>query len=158
MKQLFYYFFVSILVFSLIGCSLNTSKTTETNNTKQIKNDLMIFKDNEIENIQLLKWQNENNKLTTTKSQTSNESLIKDIVKTIKDGSPTKFHLDEKEKKSLNAEMEVNFKNGSKETLSVLINDKNEISVIKESGEGYRLKNDAPKLVVNFFLTEEVNL
>ncbi|MGG2066817.1 hypothetical protein [Bacillus sp. S14(2024)] len=153
MKQLLYSFFVSMLIFSLIGCSSNTSKTSGTNNTKQEKTELMMLKDNEIENIQLLKSKKENDKLVTIKGLTSDESLIKDIVKTIKDGSPIKSHLDEKAKKSLNAEMEISFKNGSKETLSVIINNK-EISVVNESGKGYMLKNDAPKSVVDFFLRE----
>ncbi|MFI8705473.1 hypothetical protein ACIGHG_00045 [Bacillus sp. NPDC077411] len=141
MKQLFYYFFASILIFSLIGCSSHTSKT-----------ELMIFKDNEIEHIKLLKSQNDDGHLITSNAQTTNESLIKAIVKTIKDGSPIKSRLDEKEKKSLHGEMEINFKNGSKEILSVLINDKNEISVLKESGEGYKLKDNVSKLVTGFFL------
>ncbi|WP_242218242.1 hypothetical protein [Bacillus cereus group sp. BfR-BA-01380] len=154
MQRLLYYFFAIILIFNLIGCSSNTSKTSETNDTTE----LMILKDNEIENIKLLKSQTAKEDFIITKHQTSDDSLIKDIVRTIKDGSPVKSQLSEKEKKSLNTEMEVNFKNGSTETLFILINDKKEISVIKESGYGYKLKEDAPKLVVDFFSKKEANL
>ncbi|MDC2866310.1 hypothetical protein [Bacillus sp. BP-3] len=154
MKRLLYYLFAIMLIFNLIGCSSNTSKTSETNNSTE----LMILKDAEIENIKLLKSQTAKEDFIITKHQTSDDSLIKDIVRTIKVGSPITSHLNEKAKKSLNREMEVNFKNGSTETLFILINDKKEISVIKESGDGYKLKNDAPKLVVDFFFKKEVNL
>ncbi|HDX9579708.1 hypothetical protein M3215_22065 [Bacillus cytotoxicus] len=149
MKRLHYYFFAIILIFSLTGCSLNTSKTNATT-------ELMILKNTEIENINLLKSQTNKENFIISKDQTSDSSLIKDIVRTIKDGSPTK--LNEKEKKSLNVEMEVNFKNGSTETLFILINENKEISVVKESGDGYKLKGDAPKLVVDFFMKKVANL
>lgn len=151
MKRLLYYFFAIILISSLIGCS---SKTSETNDSTK----LMILKDTKIESIKLLKSQTNKEDFIITKHQTSDDSLIKDIVRTIKDGSPVKLHLSEKEKKSLKTEMEVNFKNGSTETLFILINEKKEISVIKESGDGYKLKEDAPKLVVDFLFKKEANL
>ncbi|ENQ3106475.1 hypothetical protein SAMN04488168_104125 [Bacillus sp. 491mf] len=154
MKRSLYYFFAIILIFCLNGCSLITSKTSETNDTTK----LMILKDTKIENIKLLKSQTNKEDFIITTHQTSDDSLIKEIVRTIKDSSPVKLQLSEKEKKSLNTEMEVNFKNGSTETLFILINDKKEISVIKESGEGYKLKEDAPKLVVDFFFKKEANL
>lgn len=151
MKRLLYYFFAIILISSLIGCSSKTSETIDS--TK-----LMILKDPKIESIELLKSQTNKEDFIITKHQTSDDSLIKDIVRTIKDGSPVKLHLSDKEKKSLKTEMEVNFQNGSTETLFILINEKKEISVIKESGDGYKLKEDAPKLVVDFLFKKEANL
>lgn len=148
MKQLLYYFFACALIFSLIGCSSNTSKTSTTNNTKETKTEMMVLKDNEIDNIKLLKSQNNNS--ITTNTQTSNENLIKEIVMAIKDGSPTKVDLDEKSKKSTKTNMEVNFKNGSEETLLILNNDTNEVSIVDESGKGYKLKKDTSKLVLDF--------
>ncbi|MEH6892301.1 hypothetical protein V7024_22070 [Bacillus sp. JJ864] len=153
-KQKCFYYFVMVLLFSLIGCSSKEAKSSIVINEKEQQVEFNLLKDSEIEDINILKSQTNNGHLITNRSLTSNETLIKDIVKTIKDGSPIKSQFDEKAKKS-SIEMEVNFKNGSKETLLVLINDKDKVSVVKESGEGYRLKDDAPKVVVDFILSKE---
>ncbi|EOP66954.1 hypothetical protein KOW_01733 [Bacillus cereus VDM006] len=147
------YLFILVIVFlNLIGCSNITSSSKSSSSAKQkgIKETLMVFEKKEIKEITLINI----NQDDISKAGTDNEDLVNQIVTAIKAGTSKKISLDKKARDAVHANMEVIFKDDSKESLLVWVDDKNNIIIAKDvdkgSVQGIQINGDVPKIVLNF--------
>ncbi len=145
--------FMIILVFlSLIGCSniTSSSKTSSSTEQKEEKETSIVFEKKQIKEMNLVRIDQDN----ISKAGTDNEDLVNQIVTAIKAGTSKKISLDKKARDAVHANMEVIFKDDSKESLLVWVNDKNNIIIAKDvdkgSVQGIQIHGDVPKIVLNF--------
>ncbi len=137
-----------------MGCSnFSSSKPTDTKNQKE--NTTIQLKEKDIQEIKL----NSTEKDKTSKSMTDNEETIKAITEAIKTGTPKEITLDKKTKDSIHTNMTVTLKNDSEEHFLIWINDKNEITIAKdtekEHTQGILINNKDSKLINNFFTNKK---
>ncbi|WP_309440298.1 hypothetical protein [Bacillus pseudomycoides] len=142
-----------ILVFlSLIGCSniTSSSKTSSSTEQKEEKETSIVFEKKQIKEMNLVRIDQDN----ISKAGTDNEDLVNQIVTAIKAGTSKKISLDKKARDAVHANMEVIFKDDSKESLLVWVDDKNNIIIAKDvdkgSVQGIQINEDVPKIVLNF--------
>jgi len=142
-----------ILVFlSLIGCSniTSSSKTSSSTEQKEEKETSIVFEKKQIKEMNLVRIDQDN----ISKAGTDNEDLVNQIVTAIKAGTSKKISLDKKARDAVHANMEVIFKDDSKESLLVWVDDKNNIIIAKDvdkgSVQGIQIDGDVPKIVLNF--------
>ncbi|PDY00957.1 hypothetical protein COM13_06605 [Bacillus pseudomycoides] len=145
--------FMIILVFlSLIGCSniTSSSKTSSSTEQKEEKETSIVFEKKQIKEMNLVRIDQDN----ISKAGTDNEDLVNQIVTAIKAGTSKKISLDKKARDAVHANMEVIFKDDSKESLLVWVDDKNNIIIAKDvdkgSVQGIQINGDVPKIVLNF--------
>ncbi|AIK38459.1 MULTISPECIES: hypothetical protein [Bacillus] len=145
--------FMIILVFlSLIGCSniTSSSKTSSSTEQKEEKETSIVFEKKQIKEMNLVRIDQDN----ISKAGTDNEDLVNQIVTAIKAGTSKKISLDKKARDAVHANMEVIFKDDSKESLLVWVDDKNNIIIAKDvdkgSVQGIQINEDVPKIVLNF--------
>ncbi|PEO47600.1 hypothetical protein CN559_13475 [Bacillus pseudomycoides] len=145
--------FMIILVFlSLIGCSniTSSSKTSSSTEQKEEKETSIVFEKKQIKEMNLVRIDQDN----SSKAGTDNEDLVNQIVTAIKAGTSKKISLDKKARDAVHANMEVIFKDDSKESLLVWVDDKNNIIIAKDvdkgSVQGIQINEDVPKIVLNF--------
>ncbi|PEI92088.1 hypothetical protein CN679_13270 [Bacillus pseudomycoides] len=150
------YLFILVIVFlNLIGCSniTSSSKSSSSAKQKEIKETLMVFEKKEIKEIKEITLININQD-DISKAGTDNEDLVNQIVTAIKAGTSKKISLDKKARDAVHANMEVIFKDDSKESLLVWVDDKNNIIIAKDvdkgSVQGIQINGDVPKIVLNF--------
>lgn len=142
-----------ILVFlNLIGCSniTSSSKTSSSTKQKEEKETSIVFEKKQIKEMNLVRIDQDN----ISKAGTDNEDLVNQIVTAIKAGTSKKISLDKKARDAVHANMEVIFKDDSKESLLVWVDDKNNIIIAKDvdkgSVQGIQINEDVPKIVLNF--------
>ncbi|PEL88144.1 hypothetical protein CN615_09290 [Bacillus pseudomycoides] len=145
--------FMIILVFlNLIGCSniTSSSKTSSSTKQKEEKETSIVFEKKQIKEMNLVRIDQDN----ISKAGTDNEDLVNQIVAAIKAGTSKKISLDKKARDAVHANMEVIFKDDSKESLLVWVDDKNNIIIAKDvdkgSVQGIQINEDVPKIVLNF--------
>ncbi|WP_257131883.1 hypothetical protein [Bacillus pseudomycoides] len=145
--------FMIILVFlSLIGCSniTSSSKTSSSTEQKEEKETSIVFEKKQIKEMNLVRIDQDN----ISKAGTDNEDLVNQIVTAIKAGTSKKISLDKKARDAVHANMEVIFKDDSKGSLLVWVDDKNNIIIAKDvdkgSVQGIQINEDVPKIVLNF--------
>ncbi|MED1595170.1 MULTISPECIES: hypothetical protein [Bacillus] len=145
--------FMIILVFlNLIGCSniTSSSKTSSSTKQKEEKETSIVFEKKQIKEMNLVRIDQDN----ISKAGTDNEDLVNQIVTAIKAGTSKKISLDKKARDAVHANMEVIFKDDSKESLLVWVDDKNNIIIAKDvdkgSVQGIQINEDVPKIVLNF--------
>lgn len=92
MKKITYICALSVLSFTLIGCT-STSTTNNTPKTKQenTKNAIQL-NSADITNIEMLRTTSN----TSSKSQTDNEEMIQSIASAVQKGTPKTITLDQK--------------------------------------------------------------
>lgn len=153
-KKILSFCSLSLLFLILIGCSnFSSSKPTDTKNQKESAN--INLKEKDIQEIRLDSTKKDN----LSKSMTDNEETIKAITTAIKTGTPKEITLDKKTKDSIHTNMTVTLKNDSEEQYLVWINDKNEITIVKdtekEHAQGILINNKDSKLINNFFANKK---
>ncbi|MDR4918137.1 hypothetical protein RGU76_25080 [Bacillus pseudomycoides] len=137
---------------SLIGCSniTSSSKTSSSTEQKEEKETSIVFEKKQIKEMNLVRIDQDN----ISKAGTDNEDLVNQIVTAIKAGTSKKISLDKKARDAVHANMEVIFKDDSKESLLVWVDDKNNIIIAKDvdkgSVQGIQINGDVPKIVLNF--------
>lgn len=144
---------LSILFLVLIGCS-NTSSSKPTETKEQKENTTIQLKEKDIQEIRL----DSTKKDSHSKSMTDNEELIKAIKTAIETGTPEEITLDKKTKDKIHANMTVTLKDDSKEQYLVWINDKNKITIGKDTEkkhiQGVSINNKDSKLINSFFVNK----
>ncbi|MEA1011899.1 hypothetical protein U2H24_19900 [Bacillus cereus] len=151
MKKITYICALSVLSFTLIGCT-STSATDKTSQAKQehTQNTFQLNSAN-ITNIELLRTTDND----ISKSQTDNEEMIKSIVSAVQNGTPKTITLDQKKKQSAHSTITVTYKDDSKEEFLVWVDNKEQITIAKDGKkgkvEGVLVDIEGAKMVKDFF-------
>ncbi|WP_144492528.1 MULTISPECIES: hypothetical protein [Bacillus cereus group] len=151
MKKITYICALSVLSFTLIGCT-STSATDKTSQAKQehTQNTFQLNSAN-ITNIELLRTTDND----ISKSQTDNEEMIKSIVSAVQNGTPKTITLDQKKKQSAHSTITVTYKDDSKEEFLVWVDNKEQITITKDGKkgkvEGVTVNIEGAKMVKDFF-------
>ncbi|PFI25184.1 hypothetical protein [Bacillus cereus] len=151
MKKITYVCALTVLSFSLIGCT-STSNTNKDSQVKQehTQNTFQLNSAN-ITDIEILKTTNN----TTSKSQTDNEEMIKSITSAVQNGTPKTITLDQKKKQSAHSTITVTYKDDSKEEFLVWVDNKENITIAKDEKkdkvEGVTVNIKDAKMIKDFF-------
>ncbi|AFU11652.1 lipoprotein [Bacillus thuringiensis MC28] len=132
MKKITYVCALTVLSFSLIGCT-STSTTDKTSPATQehTQNSIQLNSTNIID-IEILRTSNND----ISKSQTDNEEMIKPIVSAVQNGTSKTITLDQKKKQSAHSTITVTYKDDSKEEFLVWIDNKKQITIAKDEKKG----------------------
>ncbi|EOP58417.1 lipoprotein [Bacillus cereus VDM053] len=155
MKKITYICALSVLSFTLIGCT-STSTTNNTPKTKQenTKNAIQL-NSADITNIDLFRTTNN----TTSKSQTDNEEMIQSIASAVQNGTPKTITLDQKKKQSAYSTITVTYKDDSKEEFLVWVDNKEQITIAKDEKkdkvEGVTVNIKGAKIMKDFFKNDK---
>ncbi|EOP73917.1 hypothetical protein [Bacillus cereus] len=151
MKKIIYICALSVLSFTLIGCT-STSATDKTSQAKQehTQNTFQLNSAN-ITDIEIFRTTNN----TTSKSQTDNEEMIKSIISAVQNGTPKTITLDQKKRASAHSTITVTYKDDSKEEFLVWVDNKEQITIAKDEKkdtvEGVTLNIEGAKMMEDFF-------
>ncbi|WP_242215636.1 hypothetical protein [Bacillus cereus group sp. BfR-BA-01383] len=151
MKQITYICALSVLSFTLIGCT-STSATDKTSQAKQehTQNTFQLNSAN-ITDIELLRTTDND----ISKSQTDNEEMIKSIVSAVQNGTPKTITLDPQKKQSTHSTITVTYKDDSKEEFFVWVDNKEQITIAKDEKkdkiDGVILNIEDVKMMKDFF-------
>ncbi|PES90378.1 hypothetical protein CN491_25180 [Bacillus cereus] len=151
MKKITYICALSVLSFTLIGCT-STSATDKTSQAKQehTQNTFQLNSAN-ITNIELLRTTDND----ISKSQTDNKEMIQSIVSAVQNGTPKTITLDQKKKQSAHSTITVTYKDDSKEEFLVWVDNKEQITITKDGKkgkvEGVTVNIEGAKMVKDFF-------
>ncbi|WP_433775298.1 hypothetical protein [Bacillus wiedmannii] len=151
MKKITYICALTVLSFTLIGCT-STSTTNKESQAKQehTQNTFQLNSAN-ITDIEILKTTNN----TTSKSQTDNEEMIKSIVSAVQNGTPKTITLDQKKKQSAHSTITVTYKDDSKEEFLMWVDNKENITIAKDEKkdkvEGVTVNIKDAKMMKDFF-------
>ncbi|HDR7947524.1 TPA: hypothetical protein QCY38_001117 [Bacillus toyonensis] len=132
MKKITYVCALTVLSFSLIGCT-STSTTDKASPATQehTQNSIQLNSTNIID-IEILRTSNND----ISKSQTDNEEMIKPIVSAVQNGTSKTITLDQKKKQSAHSTITVTYKDDSKEEFLVWIDNKKQITIAKDEKKG----------------------
>ncbi|PEX94060.1 hypothetical protein [Bacillus cereus] len=151
MKKITYICTLTVLSFTLIGCT-STSTTNKESQAKQehTQNTFQLNSAN-ITDIEILKTTNN----TTSKSQTDNKEMIKSIVSAVQNGTPKIITLDQKKKQSAQSTITVTYKDDSKEEFLMWVDNKENITIAKDEKkdkvEGVTVNIKDAKMMKDFF-------
>ncbi|MDM5237922.1 hypothetical protein QUF83_17775 [Bacillus cereus] len=151
MKKITYICALSVLSFTLIGCT-STSATDKTSQAKQehTQNTFQLDSAN-ITNIELLRTTDND----ISKSQTDNKEMIQSIVSAVQNGTPKAITLDPQKKQSTHSTITVTYKDDSKEEFLVWVDNKEQITIAKDGKkgkvEGVIVDIEDAKMVKDFF-------
>lgn len=132
MKKITYVCALTVLSFSLIGCT-STSTTDKASPATQehTQNSIQLNSTNIID-IEILRTSNND----ISKSQTDNEEMIKPIVSAVQNGTSKTITLDQKKKQSAHSTITVTYKDDSKEEFFVWVDNKEQITIAKDEKKG----------------------
>ncbi|GMR64770.1 MULTISPECIES: hypothetical protein [Bacillus] len=151
MKKIISICALTALSFTLIGCT-STSATDKASQVKQehTQNTFQLNSAN-ITDIEILKTTNH----TTSKSQTSNEEMVKSIVSAVQNGTPKTITLDQKKRESAHSTITVTYKDDSKEQFLVWADNKEQVTIAKDEKkdkiEGVIVNIKDAKMMEDFF-------
>ncbi|QWG72371.1 hypothetical protein EXW50_05185 [Bacillus mycoides] len=151
MKKITYICALSVLSFTLIGCT-STSTTNNTPTTKQenTKNTIQL-NSADITNIEMLRTTSN----TSSKSQTDNEEMIKSIVSAVQSGTPKAITLDQKKREATHSTITVTYKDDAKEEFLVWVDNKEKITIAKDEKkdkvEAVTVNIKGAKIMKDFF-------
>ena len=151
MKKIISICALTALSFTLIGCT-STSVTDKASQVKQeyTQNTFQLNSAN-ITDIEILKTTNH----TTSKSQTSNEEMVKSIVSAVQKGTSKPITLDQKKRESAHSTITVTYKDDAKEEFLVWVDNKKQITIAKDEKkdkvEGVILNIEDVKMMKDFF-------
>ncbi|PEC21695.1 hypothetical protein [Bacillus cereus] len=151
MKKITYICALSVLSFTLIGCT-STSATDKTSQAKQEHTQHTFQLDSaNITNIELLRTTDND----ISKSQTDNKEMIQSIVSAVQNGTPKTITLDPQKKQSTHSTITVTYKDDSKEEFLVWVDNKEQITIAKDEKkdkvEGVLVDIEDAKMVKDFF-------
>ncbi|HDR7610601.1 TPA: hypothetical protein QCX47_002165 [Bacillus mycoides] len=155
MKKITYICALSVLSFTLIGCT-STSTTDKTSQAKQehTQNTFQLNSAN-ITDIEIFRTTNN----TNSKSQTDNEEMIKSIISAVQNGTPRTITLDQKKRASAHSTITVTYKDDSKEEFLVWVDNKEQITIAKDEKkdkvEGVTLNIKDAKMMKDFFKNDK---
>jgi len=155
MKKITYICALSVLSFTLIGCT-STSTTNNTPKTKQenTKNAIQL-NSADITNIELFRTTSN----TTSKSQTDNEEMIQSIASAVQNGTPKTITLDQKKKQSAHSTITVTYKDDAKEEFLVWVDTKEQITIAKDEKkdkvEAVTVNIKGAKIMKDFFKNDK---
>ncbi|PHD62072.1 hypothetical protein COF61_18775 [Bacillus toyonensis] len=155
MKKITYVCALTVLSFSLIGCT-STSTTDKASPATQehTQNSIQLNSTNIID-IEILKTTNN----TISKSQTDNEEMIKPIVSAVQNGTSKTITLDQKKKQSAHSTITVTYKDDAKEEFLVWIDNKEQITIAKDEKKGkveaVTLNMKHSKMMKDFFKNDK---
>ncbi|MFB6644484.1 hypothetical protein [Bacillus toyonensis] len=155
MKKITYVCALTVLSFSLIGCT-STSTTDKTSPATQehTQNSIQLNSTNIID-IEILRTSNND----ISKSQTDNEEMIKPIVSAVQNGTSKTITLDQKKKQSAHSTITVTYKDDSKEEFLVWIDNKKQITIAKDEKKGkveaVTLNMKHSKMMKDFFKNDK---
>jgi len=155
MKKITYVCALTVLSFSLIGCT-STSTTNKDSQAKQ-EHTRTTFQLNSanITDIEILRTNNNN----TSKSQTDNEEMIKSISSAVQNGTPKTITLDQKKRQSAHSTITVTYKDDSKEEFLVWVDSKEQITIAKDEKkdkvEGVTVNIKDAKMMKDFFKNDK---
>ncbi|EEL35814.1 MULTISPECIES: hypothetical protein [Bacillus cereus group] len=155
MKKITYVCALTVLSFSLIGCT-STSTTDKASPATQehTQNSIQLNSTNIID-IEILRTSNND----ISKSQTDNEEMIKPIVSAVQNGTSKTITLDQKKKQSAHSTITVTYKDDSKEEFFVWVDNKEQITIAKDEKKGkveavtLNMKNS--KMMKDFFKNDK---
>ncbi|KZD38751.1 hypothetical protein [Bacillus cereus] len=151
MKKIISICALTALSFTLIGCT-STSATDKASQVKQehTQNTFQLNSAN-ITDIEILKTTNH----TTSKSQTSNEEMVKSIVSAVQNGTPKTITLDQKKRESAHSTITVTYKDDPKEQFLVWADNKEQVTIAKDEKkdkiEGVIVNIKDAKMMEDFF-------
>ncbi|MGH1327538.1 hypothetical protein [Bacillus pretiosus] len=151
MKKIISICALTALSSTLIGCT-STSATDKASQVKQeyTQNTFQLNSAN-ITDIEILKTTNH----TTSKSQTSNEEMVKSIVSAVQKGTSKPITLDQKKRDSAHSTITVTYKDDAKEEFLVWVDNKEQITIAKDEKkdkvEGVVVNIKDAKMMKDFF-------
>ncbi|MBJ7997448.1 hypothetical protein E0M27_19055 [Bacillus mycoides] len=154
MKKITYICALTVLSFTLIGCtSTSTDKASQTKQ-EHTQNTFQLNSVN-ITDIEILKTTNN----TSSKSQTDNEEMIKPIISAVQKGTPKTITLDQKKRASAHSTITVTYKDDSKEEFLVWVDNKEQITIAKnekkDKVEAVTVNINDAKMMKDFFKNDK---
>jgi hypothetical protein len=154
MKKITYICALTVLSFTLIGCtSTSTDKASQTKQ-EHTQNTFQLNSVN-ITDIEILKTTNN----TSSKSQTDNEEMIKSIISAVQKGTPKTITLDQKKRASAHSTITVTYKDDSKEEFLVWVDNKEQITIAKnekkDKVEAVTVNINDAKMMKDFFKNDK---
>ncbi|MEN8643174.1 hypothetical protein ACS2MN_06350 [Bacillus cereus group sp. BceL062] len=155
MKKITYVCALTVLSFSLIGCT-STSTTDKASPATQehTQNSIQLNSTNIID-IEILRTSNND----ISKSQTDNEEMIKPIVSAVQNGTSKTITLDQKKEQSAHSTITVTYKDDSKEEFLVWVDNKKQITIAKDEKKGkveaVTLNMKHSKMMKDFFKNDK---
>ncbi|PGU01319.1 MULTISPECIES: hypothetical protein [Bacillus cereus group] len=150
MKKITYICALSVLSFTLIGCT-STSATNKASQAKQEHTQTIQLNSANITDIEILNTNNND----ISKSQTDNEEMIQSIVSAVQNGTPKTITLDQKKRASAHSTITVTYKDDSKEEFLVWVDNKEQITIAKDEKkdkiDGVILNIEDVKMMKDFF-------
>ncbi|MDH4423539.1 hypothetical protein CN931_19835 [Bacillus sp. AFS054943] len=150
MKKITYICALSVLSFTLIGCT-STSATNKASQAKQEHTQTIQLNSANITDIEILNTSNND----ISKSQTDNEEMIQSIVSAVQNGTPKTITLDQKKRASAHSTITVTYKDDSKEEFLVWVDNKEQITIAKDEKkdkiDGVILNIEDVKMMKDFF-------
>ncbi|HDX9611507.1 TPA: hypothetical protein ROY01_002558 [Bacillus toyonensis] len=151
MKKITYVCALTVLSFSLIGCTSTSTTDKASQATQEHTQNSIQLNSTNITDIEILRTSNND----ISKSQTDNEGMIKSIVSSVQNGTPKTITLDQKKKQSAHSTITVTYKDDSKEELLVWIDNKEQITIAKDEKKGkveaVTLNMKSSKMMKDFF-------
>ncbi len=151
MKKITYVCALTVLSFTLIGCTSTSATNNKASQTKQ-EHTFQLNSAN-ITDIEILRTTNN----STSKSQTDNEEMIKSTVSAVQNGTPKTITLDQKKRASAHSTITVTYKDDSKEEFLVWVDNKEQITIAKDEKkdkvEGMTVNVEGVKMMKDFFKT-----
>ncbi|KAB2442555.1 ACT domain-containing protein [Bacillus luti] len=150
MKKITYVCALTVLSFTLIGCT-STSATDKPSQAKQEHTQTIQLNSANITDIEIFRT----GKNETSKSQTDNEEMIKSIVSAVQNGTPKTITLDQKKRASAHSTITITYKDDSKEEFLVWVNNKEQITIAKDEKKdkvtGVTVNIKGVKMMKDFF-------
>ncbi|WP_439020372.1 hypothetical protein [Bacillus thuringiensis] len=150
MKKITYVCAITVLSFTLIGCT-STSATDKASQAKQEHTQTIQLNSANITDIEIFRTGNNE----TSKSQTDNEEMIKSIVSAVQNGTPKTITLDQKKRASAHSTITITYKDDSKEEFLVWVDNKEQITIAKDEKKdkvkGVTVKIKDIKMMKDFF-------
>ncbi|MDT3495768.1 hypothetical protein NLU03_15450 [Bacillus toyonensis] len=151
MKKITYVCALTVLSFSLIGCTSTSTTDKASQATQEHTQNSIQLNSTNITDIEILRTSNND----ISKSQTDNEGMIKSIVSSVQNGTSKTITLDQKKKQSAHSTITVTYKDDSKEELLVWIDNKEQITIAKDEKKGkveaVTLNMKSSKMMKDFF-------
>ncbi|MEK4600404.1 hypothetical protein MHH42_04985 [Bacillus sp. FSL L8-0099] len=155
MKKITYVCALTVLSFSLIGCTSTSTTDKASPATQEHTQNSIHLNSTNIIDIEILRTSNND----ISKSQTDNEEMIKPIVSAVQNGTSKTITLDQKKKQSAHSTITVTYKDDAKEEFLVWIDNKEQITIAKDEKKGkveaVTLNMKHSKMMKDFFKNDK---
>ncbi|EJR53899.1 hypothetical protein IIO_05908 [Bacillus cereus VD115] len=155
MKKITYVCALTVLSFSLIGCTSTSTTDKASQATQEHTQNSIQSNSTNITDIEILRTCNND----ISKSQTDNEEMIKSIVSAVQNGTSKTITLDQKKKQSAHSTIAVTYKDDSKEKFLVWVDNTEQITIAKDEKKGkveaVTLNMKSSKMMNDFFKNDK---